>query len=87
MRSNIFEVASVRYKPPYGDTFVHRSYQRVNKNGTLNYNEMNASATWVFCSSNCPYKRIKTKCLYSGLEYPYPLNKYGDKEINLRYWK
>ena len=87
MKSNITEVVSLRYDAPYGDTFIHRSYQGLDKNGELDYIQSRASATWVFCSSLCPYKYSPTKCLYSGKEYPYPLNEYGDTTLNVGYWK
>lgn len=86
MRSNISEIVSLRYIAPYGDTFIHRSYQGLGNSRLLNYSESRASATWVFVSSSCPYKSIRSKGLYSGREYFYILNKYGNTEIDLRYY-
>ena len=77
MRSNIAEIESLKYDAPYGDTFIHRGYIGLDDSGTLDYCQSRASATWVFVSSCCPYKSLHSKGLYSGHEYPYPLNKYG----------
>ena len=87
MKSNIAEIASLKYDAPYRDTFIHRSYIGLDENGILDYCQSRASATWVFLFSSCPYKYVKSKCLYSGHEYPYPLNKYDSTELSVGYWK
>ena len=86
MKSNIAQIARVRYEP-HTDHFKLRSYVGLDREGALDYDECNACITWVFASSGCPYTNVKSKCLYSGKEYPYPLNKYGDTELNVGYWK
>ena len=86
MKSSIVQIASVRYEP-HTDHFILHSYVGLDEEGALDYDEYKASIMWVFCSSGCPYKDIKSKCLYSGHEYPYPLNKYGDTELSVGYWK
>ena len=87
MRSNITEIASLKYDAPYGDIFIHRSYQGLDEDGVLEYSQSCVSATWVFVNSCCPYKSLRSKVLYSGKEYPYPLNKYGGTELSVGYWK
>lgn len=87
MKSNIVQIESLKYDAPYGDTFIHRSYIGLDEKGTLDYCQSRSSATWVFVSSSCPYTNVKSKCLYSGHEYPYPLNEYGSTELSVGYWK
>ena len=90
MKSNIHEVNSIQYKPSYsGNNFIHRIYiglDRIFNKVQLDCCERSTNETWVFTYSSCPYKDVG-KCLYSGLEYPYPLNKYGGTEIYLKEWK
>lgn len=86
MRSNIAEIESLKYDSAYGN-FIHRSYQGLDEDGVLDYSQSRASEIYVFLCSACPYKDVKSKCLYSRHEYPYPLNKYGSTELNVGYWK
>lgn len=86
MKSSIAQIESVRYEP-HTDHFKLRSYVGLDREGALDYDECNACITWVFVSSSCPYKDVKLKCLFSGHEYPYPLNKYDSTELNVGYWK
>ena len=86
MRSSITEIESLQYVPFHCHDFICRGYQGLDENGVLDYCESYASEAWVFVNSNCPYTSLRSKCLYSEKEYPYPLNKYGGTELNLRYY-
>ena len=81
MKSTFVQIASVRYEP-HTDHFRLRSYVGLDREGALDCVEFDACITWVFVSSSCPYTSVKSKCLYSGHEYPYPLNKYGSTELS-----
>ena len=90
MKSNIVQIVSIKYKPNsnYIYNFIHRSYVGLDEDGALDYDECPVSERWVFNRDNCPYyKKYTSECLYSGVEYPYPLNKYGDTELSVGYWK